>query len=85
VTLTFLISYAVFRFIQEIFRGDELRGVYFNHMLSTAQITGIIAIILSLIVWVILKKKYPLAHPYPRYKPGEAPPLTPKETPITSE
>ena len=83
VTLTFLMSYAAFRFVQEIFRGDELRGVYFNHTLSTAQITGLITIVLCLIAWVVLKKKFPLEHPYPRYKPGEAPPLTTKQTPAS--
>lgn len=85
VTLTFLMSYALFRAIQEIFRGDEARGVYFNNTISTAQITGVLVFIACLIAWFILKKKFPLAHPYPRYKPGEAPPPATKQTLATQK
>jgi phosphatidylglycerol:prolipoprotein diacylglycerol transferase len=80
VMLTFLMSYAVFRFFQEFFRGDESRGVYFNQSISTAQITGALVFLACLIAWFILKKKYPLAHPYPRYKPGEVPPPVTRQT-----
>lgn len=71
VALTFLMTYAVFRFILEIFRGDESRGVYFSSTISTAQITSLIAFSICVIAWIILKKKYPLSVPYPRIKPGK--------------
>ena len=74
VTLTFLITYAIFRFGLEFFRGDEARGVYFSNTISTAQITGLIVIIVCAILWFILKKKFPLAEPYPRIKPGKKAP-----------
>lgn len=74
VTLTFLITYAIFRFGLEFFRGDEARGVYLNNSISTAQITGLIVIVICSILWFILKKKFPLAAPYPRIKPGEKAP-----------
>lgn len=84
VMLTFLISYAIFRFILEFFRGDESRGVYFNNHLSTAQITGLIVLVVAAGLWFYLKKRFPLDHPYPRYKPGEAPPPNLKEKPVPS-
>lgn len=74
VTLTFLITYAVFRFGLEFFRGDEARGVYFSNSISTAQITGLIVIAVCAILWFILKKKFPLAAPYPRIKPEKKAP-----------
>jgi phosphatidylglycerol:prolipoprotein diacylglycerol transferase len=69
VTLTFLFSYAFFRGIMEFFRGDVSRGVYFNDTISTAQITGIIAILIAAVLWPIFKKKFPLEKPYPRISP----------------
>lgn len=69
VMLTFLMTYAVFRFILEFFRGDESRGVYFSNTISTAQITGLVVLTLCFSLWWIFKKKFPLAEPYPRIKP----------------
>lgn len=70
VTLVFLMTYAVFRFALEIFRGDESRGVYFNNAISTAQITSLVSISICIILWFVFKKYYPLEKPYPRIKPG---------------
>lgn len=69
VTLVFLMTYAVFRSFLEIFRGDEARGVYLSGTISTAQITSAIVFVICLILWFILKKRYPLEQPYPRTRP----------------
>lgn len=68
--LTFLLSYGIFRTALEFFRGDEARGVYLDGLLSTSQFISLIIFILIVGAWFLLKKKYPLAHPYPRYSPG---------------
>ncbi len=72
VTLTFLMTYAIFRSGLEVFRGDEARGVYFSNTISTAQITSGIVIVVCLILWVLLKRNFPLESPYPRIKPQKA-------------
>jgi phosphatidylglycerol:prolipoprotein diacylglycerol transferase len=69
--LTFLLSYGILRSVLEFFRGDESRGVYFDGTLSTSQMIGGILFIFIIAAWFFLKKKYPLAHPYPRYLPGK--------------
>ena len=85
VMLTFLGTYAIFRTGLEFFRGDEARGVYFSNTISTAQITSIIAFLIVVVTWFILKKNFPLEKPYPRIRPQDVkPPETPKETPASS-
>jgi phosphatidylglycerol:prolipoprotein diacylglycerol transferase len=79
VFLTFVLSYGVFRTAIEFFRGDESRGVYLDGTLSTSQIISFILFVLIIGTWVILKKNFPLDKPYPRYRPGEAPALLPKQ------
>ena len=55
-TSLYLISYSVFRFIIEFFRGDELRGNIL--WLSTSQFIGIIIFIAALFILTYsLKKK----------------------------
>lgn len=53
----YLIFYSVLRFILEFFRGDEVRGIYFNN-LSTSQIVSIILFILGLIFLIKNKSKF---------------------------
>ncbi len=57
VLLTFLMSYAFFRFWIEFLRGDVDRGVYFNGMISTSQITSLIFIVVGSILYSLLLKK----------------------------
>lgn len=58
VVLLFFALYAVFRSLMEILRGDEDRGVYFGGMISTAQIVGIIVLLICSLVYFILWRKY---------------------------
>ena len=55
---SYLLLYAVLRFIMEFFRGDAVRGLYFNGMISTSQIIAVLIIIAaSAGMWVGWKKK----------------------------
>ncbi len=51
----YLIAYAVFRFIIEFFRGDEVRGAYgifsFSHVVSLFILFGV------MLAWILKKKK----------------------------
>ena len=41
----YLVLYAVLRFIMEFFRGDAVRGLYFNGQISTSQIIALFIIL----------------------------------------
>jgi len=43
VALTAVLVYAVLRFVVELFRGDAVRGVWFQGQLSTSQLISIVA------------------------------------------
>ncbi len=49
------------RFFLEMFRGDADRGLYFNHLLSTGQITGVVMAALAGILYVRLRRTYKAA------------------------
>ena len=51
----YLLMYAIMRFCTELFRGDAVRGIYFN--LSTSQWISIVLIIVFLIRKIIIKLK----------------------------
>ena len=54
----YLVLYAVLRFIMEFFRGDAVRGLYFNGLVSTSQIIAVLIIIAaSAGMWVGWKKR----------------------------
>lgn len=53
--------YAVLRFIIEIFRGDDIRGLYFGGIISTSQIIAISMFILSGVMLWNLKKQHQTA------------------------
>ncbi len=55
--LTFLMMYATMRFFIEFLRGDVDRGVYFNGIISTSQITGIIILIVCSFFYIKLSRK----------------------------
>jgi len=59
-TLLFFMMYAFFRFLIEFLRGDTDRGVYFNGLISTSQITGLVIIAVCIPLYIYLYKKYPL-------------------------
>ena len=42
VTLALMVFYAILRSVIEIFRGDEVRGLWFNETLSTSQLISIV-------------------------------------------
>ena len=47
-----LVYYALSRFTIEIFRGDEIRGVWFGGALSTSQLVSIVGLILGVALLV---------------------------------
>lgn len=49
----YLISYSIIRFVDEFFRGDKIRGIYFS--LSTSQWIALSVVIVSIIVLAIKK------------------------------
>lgn len=57
---SFLIYYGVTRFVIEFFRGDVDRGIFFDGMLSTGQISMIFFFISGLLLWQKLKNRYPI-------------------------
>jgi phosphatidylglycerol:prolipoprotein diacylglycerol transferase len=50
-----LMQYAVCRFAIEMFRGDEVRGVWFGGKLSTSQIVSVV--LLGLGAWMLVKRR----------------------------
>lgn len=56
IMLLLYITYSFIRGIIEFFRGDLDRGVYFDGMISTGQITGGIFIIIGVILYIYLLK-----------------------------
>jgi prolipoprotein diacylglyceryltransferase len=45
-----IVQYAVCRFAIEIFRGDEVRGVWFGGKVSTSQIVSVVILVLGLVL-----------------------------------
>lgn len=48
-------SYAIFRFVLEYFRGDAERGVYLREALSTSQIISI-GIVVACLIWLCIPR-----------------------------
>lgn len=57
IVLLLFISYSFIRGLIEFLRGDADRGVYFNGMVSTGQMTGLVLIIICSIIYFILLRK----------------------------
>lgn len=55
--LLYLILYAVGRFIIEFFRGDDARGYIFDGMISHSQLTAMVMLIMSVLLYIILRAK----------------------------
>ena len=52
VALRLLAVYAVMRFLIEIYRGDEIRGVWFGGALSTSQLISVLTLVACLaLLW----------------------------------
>lgn len=52
VTATVLIHYSITRFLIEMFRGDEIRGVWFGGAVSTSQLVSIGGFALGILLFV---------------------------------
>jgi phosphatidylglycerol---prolipoprotein diacylglyceryl transferase len=57
IVLLLFVLYPTFRGIIELLRGDADRGVYFDGLVSTGQITGGIFILIAISLYVYLLKK----------------------------
>jgi phosphatidylglycerol---prolipoprotein diacylglyceryl transferase len=53
-----VVGYGVLRSLIERVRDDEDRGLYFNGLLSTSQIIGIVSALLGLGLFMVLLRKY---------------------------
>jgi phosphatidylglycerol:prolipoprotein diacylglycerol transferase len=62
VFLSFFILYSFFRALIEFLRGDADRGLYLGGVLSTAQITGLIFIVLGAALYLLLRRRYPISN-----------------------
>lgn len=56
VVVVFFMVYAVVRALLEILRGDMERGVYFDGMISTAQIVGFFVFVICAVLYGVLKR-----------------------------
>lgn len=57
VTLALLVLYSIARFIIESFRGDKLRGLWFDDTVSTSQLVSIVLGTLSLVLLFLWRGK----------------------------
>lgn len=57
VTFVILVAYGVLRFVVEMFRADEIRGVWFGGALSTSQIVSIAGVALGATMLVLWRKR----------------------------
>lgn len=57
VFLMYLMLYSILRSFGEVFRGDTIRGFVIDPYLSNGQFISLITVIVSLFLWIYLKKK----------------------------
>jgi len=57
VALWMILVYAALRYVVEIFRGDTIRGVWFDGALSTSQLVSIVAGAIALVLLVKNRKR----------------------------
>ncbi|MCZ6597158.1 MAG: prolipoprotein diacylglyceryl transferase [Planctomycetota bacterium] len=55
------VHYAITRFLIEMFRGDEIRGVWFGGALSTSQLIALPGILLG--IWIYVSRRRVAANP----------------------
>ncbi|MBN2369536.1 MAG: prolipoprotein diacylglyceryl transferase [Vicinamibacteria bacterium] len=56
IALVYLLAYSSARFVVEFFRGDSGRGLLFGNALSTAQVVGIVIVVVTLAIMPYLAK-----------------------------
>lgn len=57
VALVIVLCYSVTRYVIEMFRGDELRGTWFDGALSTSQLVAVVAGVASLGLLLALRRR----------------------------
>jgi phosphatidylglycerol:prolipoprotein diacylglycerol transferase len=57
VALVIVLLYSITRFVIEMFRGDEVRGTWFDGAVSTSQLIAVVAALVSLALLVALRKR----------------------------
>jgi phosphatidylglycerol:prolipoprotein diacylglycerol transferase len=55
--LAYLVAYGSGRFIVELFRGDRMRGFWFDGALSTSQLVSILVVPVAAGCWVALRRR----------------------------
>lgn len=77
IALLLFILYSFFRGIIEFFRGDRDRGLYFDDMVSTGQITGAILIVACVLwYWVLLRRSQKWRHGHGAIQPKKRQPAS---------
>lgn len=82
VTFVILIAYGVLRFTVECFRGDEIRGVWFDGAVSTSQILSVIGVAVGaamLVLWRGRRDVLPDARTRPAATKSAPPTVKPGE------
>ena len=62
-SLWILFHYSVSRFAIEHFRGDSVRGVWFDGALSTSQLVAIPGVLAAIALWLVFRKRAPKLAP----------------------
>jgi len=55
--ITYLAAYSILRFTLEFFRGDKIRGLYFNQTVSISQILSILVFLVAVIALAVLIRR----------------------------
>ena len=54
-----LFHYSISRFVIEMFRGDSIRGLWFDGAISTSQLVSIPGALAAIVLWFVFKDKAP--------------------------
>lgn len=78
VTFAILIAYGALRFAVESFRGDAIRGVWFDGALSTSQIVSIGGVLFGVVMLVLWRNRRDVL-PDAKLRPQKPAPKTPSK------